>query len=140
MTHKKLAGLKKYILHPNGWDKAIGYFLDYFGVHKAFTGISHSTQRPVVVKMMGEMARYLFKKQPVAFVNPMIFRIKALNTIHGHARVEGNTLAFVYLTHIHKAIFCIGSPLTGALARYPHFGLAPGRPGQKRSAISSTVE
>lgn len=115
MTREKLAELEKRILHPNDWDKAMGYFLDHFGVHKEFMDISQKTQLPIVVKMMGEMAKYVFKKQSVAFVNPMIFRVKEFNMIHGHALVEGKTLAFVYLTHIHKGVFCIGDPLTGAL-------------------------
>ncbi len=54
-----------------------------------------------------------FKKK---LVHPIICRGKAFHAIHGLALVEGNSLAFVYLTHTHnKGVFCTTDTKTSAL-------------------------
>lgn len=112
MTNAKLATLEEIILHPDNWDDATGYFLNHFATEQAFMEMSHKTSFPIIIKMIGELCRQLFKKDSVALVNPTMFRVKPLHMIHGTCMAEGKLILFVYLTSIHKGVFSIGNPFT----------------------------
>jgi hypothetical protein len=112
MKDAKLATLEDIILHPDNWDDATGYFLNHFATDPAFMDMSKKANLPIIIKMMGELCKQLFKKDTVALVNPTMFRVKSLHMIHGTCVVERQLIMFVYLTSIHKGVFSIGNPFT----------------------------
>ncbi|MFN0014515.1 MAG: hypothetical protein ACKVU2_08195 [Saprospiraceae bacterium] len=112
MTQAKLATLEEIILHPSDWDGATNYFLDHFATVPAFLEMSKKTSLPIIIKMMGELAKHLFQKDAVALVNPMMFKVKLFHMIHGTCLVEGRLITFVYLTTVHKGVFSVGNLTT----------------------------
>ena len=112
MTQAKLATLEEIILHPSNWDDATNYFLDHFATEPAFLEMSQKTSLPIIIEMMGELAKHLFQKEAVALVNPMMFKVKPFHMIHGTCVVEGRLITFVYLTTVHKGVFSVGNLAT----------------------------
>ncbi|MEQ1746203.1 MAG: hypothetical protein ABMA02_12310 [Saprospiraceae bacterium] len=109
MTQAKLATLEEIILHPSNWDDATNYFLDHFATEPAFLQMGQKTSLPIIIKMMGELAKHLFQKEAVALVNPMMFKVKKFHMIHGTCLVEGRLITFVYLTTVHKGVFTVSN-------------------------------
>jgi hypothetical protein len=107
MTQAKLATLEQKLLHPDDWDEAMNYFFDHFGNDSEFLELSKKTRLPIILTMMGEIGKQLFHKDAVALVNPMMFKVKEYNMIHGTCITEGRLIAFVYLMNIHKGVFSI---------------------------------
>lgn len=115
MTQAKLATLEEIILHPDNWDDATSFFLDHFAAEPAFMQMSRKTSLPIIIQMMGELAKHLFQKKEVALVNPTMFKVKAFNMIHGTCFAGGRLITFVYLTTIHKGVFSVGDLATNKL-------------------------
>ncbi|MBX2893121.1 MAG: hypothetical protein KF734_19580 [Saprospiraceae bacterium] len=109
MTQAKLATLEEKLLHPDDWDQAINYFFDHFGTEPAFLELSKKTRLPIILTMMGEIGKKLFQKEAVALVNPMMFKVKEFNMIHGTCIIEERLITFVYLMNIHKGVFSIAN-------------------------------
>lgn len=109
MTQAKLATLEEKLLHPDDWDEAMSYFFDHFGTEPEFLELSRKTRLPIILTMMGEIGKQLFHKDAVALVNPVMFKVKEFNMIHGTCIAEGRLFTFVYLTHVHKGVFHIAN-------------------------------
>ena len=71
--------------------------------------MSVKTRLPVIMTMMGEIGKQLFHKDEVALVNPMMFKVKEFDLIHGTCLTEGRLITFVYLMNIHKGVFSIAN-------------------------------
>jgi hypothetical protein len=109
MTQAKLATLEQKLLHSDDWDQAMSYFFDHFGTEQEFLQMSKKTRLPIILTMMGEIGKQLFHKEMLTLVNPMMFKVKEFNIIHGTCVTEGRLFTFVYLMNIHKGVFSIAN-------------------------------
>jgi hypothetical protein len=109
MTQAKLAVLEQKLLHPDDWDQAMSYFFDHFGTEQEFLQMSKKTRLPIILTMMGEIGKQLFHKETLTLVNPMMFKVREYNIIHGTCVIEDRLFTFVYLMNIHKGVFSIAN-------------------------------
>lgn len=109
MTQAKLETLEQKLLHSDDWDQAMSYFFDNFGTEQEFLQMSKKTRLPIILTMMGEIGKQLFHKETLTLVNPMMFKVKEFNIIHGTCVTEGRLFTFVYLMNIHKGVFSIAN-------------------------------
>ncbi len=109
MNQAKLDRLEEKLQDPEDWDQAMNYFFDHFGTEPEFLEMSQKTRLPIILTMMGEIGKQLFHKEEVALVNPMMFKVKEFNLVHGTCVTEGRLITFVYLMNIHKGVFSIAN-------------------------------
>jgi len=112
VTDDKLAGLAKIIQHPDKWEDTTKYFLDHFASDQEFMDLGKRTRITVILKVIGEIAKKVLNKPMVAIENPIMFRVKSMNMIHGSCTSEGWVMMFVYLTDIHKGVFSTSKPFS----------------------------
>ena len=109
MTQAKLTKLEQKLQDPDDWDEAMSYFLDHFGADPVFLQMSKKTRLPIILTMMGEISKQLFHKETVTLENPMMFKVREFDIIHGTCVAEGRLFTFFYLMKIHKGVFSVAN-------------------------------
>ncbi|HEX4343750.1 MAG TPA: hypothetical protein VH255_10180 [Verrucomicrobiae bacterium] len=90
-----LAELRKRMLHPTDYEKAVHYFLEEFAGDEVFVGESDVDPQPHLIEVLRHVASKAIGRQVVLEVT-LVSHLRAHRLVHGNAQVDGRIVLFFY--------------------------------------------
>jgi hypothetical protein len=90
-----LAELRKRMLHPTDYEKAVHYFLEEFAGDQEFVKASDVDSMPHLIAVLGRVASKAIGRDE-KLEGALVSHLRAHRFVHGNAQVDGRIVLFFY--------------------------------------------